>query len=142
MPYIALAKKNLLINSFLPAQLNYCLQMWMIHSRFTNNGINYLSTWKMSSSGFLLLDKNKNYNYCYKSHKISNLVLNPNFILILIPKPQNQTFPGPRIKVAEPDKNLKINTKKQNCCDLHLNWTIIIFESFVLSYCDSYYEYF
>ena len=127
---------------FTNAQLNFCLQIWMIHSRFTNKRINYLSTRKMSSSEFLLLNKNKNYSNCQKSHKITNLVLTPNFNLIPIPKPQNQTFPGPRIKLAEPDKNPKMNTTKQNYCDLLLNWTIIIFESFVLSYFDSSYEHF
>ena len=106
---------------FTNAQLNFCLQIWMIHSRFTNKRINYLSTRKMSSSEFLLLNKNKNYSNCYKSHKITNLVLTPNFNLIPIPKPHNQTFPGPRIKLAEPDKNPKMNTTKQNYCDLLLN---------------------
>ena len=69
VPYIVVAKKNLLMNSFFAAQFNYCPPIWIIHSRFRNNQV------KMHSSEFLLLDKNKSLNNSYKSRKNTNLVI-------------------------------------------------------------------
>ena len=40
---------------------------------------------------------------------------------------KNKTFPGPRTKVTEPEKNPKMNMTKQNYCDLHRNLTFVIF---------------
>ena len=50
----------------------------MIHSRFSNKRVKYLSKWKMPSSEFLLLNKNKNQNNSNKNYKNTNLVIIPN----------------------------------------------------------------
>ena len=134
-------KENLLINSFFAAQFNYCSLIWMIHSRFSNNRVKYLSTWKIPSSEFLLLNKNKNHNNSYNSYKNTNLVTIPKGIYFWFwfrNLSKNQTFPGTRIQVAEVEKNPKMNTMKQNYCAIN----IAIFVWFVLSYCNSSYGHF
>ena len=44
IPYILLAKKNLLMNSYFDAEISYCSLIWMIHSHFIKNRVKYLST--------------------------------------------------------------------------------------------------
>ena len=61
------------MNSFFAAQFN----MDDLY-RFSNNRVKYLSTCKMPSSKFLLLNKNKNHNNSYNSYKSTNLVIIPN----------------------------------------------------------------
>ena len=87
----------------------------------------------MSLSEFLLLNKIEKYkNNDYKSLKNTNLVIIPNsgvsFWFWFRNLSKNQAFPGPRIKVTDPEKNPKMNKTKQNYCDFRLNWTIVIFE--------------
>ena len=41
-PYMNIAKKKLLMNSFFISQFNYCPLIWMCHSRTINNKINSL----------------------------------------------------------------------------------------------------
>ena len=72
----------------------------------------------------------------YKRYKNTNLVIIPNgvsFWFWFRNLNKNQTFPEPRFKVAEPVKNPKMDTKKQNYCNLYRHWTIVIFEWFVIS---------
>ena len=40
--YMSLSKKKKLMNSFFNSQFNYCLLIWMFHSRIINNKINRL----------------------------------------------------------------------------------------------------
>ena len=105
----------------------------MILSRFSNNQVKYLSTWKMSLSDFLLLNKNENHhNNDYKTLKNTNLVTIPNsgvsFYFWFWNLSNNQSFPGSGIKLADLEKIPKMNTTKHSYCDLHLSWTIVIFE--------------
>ena len=70
----------------------------------------------MFSSEFLLLDKNKSYNINCKSYKNTNLVITPNglsFWFWFWKFSKNQNLPGPRIEVAQPEKNPKMDTTKQ-----------------------------
>ena len=41
-PYMNIAKRKLLMNSFFISQFNYCPLIWMCHSRTINNKINSL----------------------------------------------------------------------------------------------------
>ena len=70
----------------------------------------------MFSSEFLLLDKNKSYNINCKSYKNTTLVITPNglsFWFWFWKFSKNQNLPGPRIEVAQPEKNPKMDTTKQ-----------------------------
>ena len=40
-PYMDIRKRKLLLNAFFNAQFNYCLLIWMLHSRCNNNKIKY-----------------------------------------------------------------------------------------------------
>lgn len=62
----------------------------MTHGRFNKNRVKCLSTWKMPSSEFLLLNENKNYDKTCKSYKNTNLFIIPNGV-ILIPKSQQES---------------------------------------------------
>ena len=42
VPYMGLAEKKLQMNSFFPAQCNYCQLIWIIHNRSNNNRVKYL----------------------------------------------------------------------------------------------------
>ena len=41
-PYMELTKRRILMNAFFDSQFNYCLLIWMFHSRNLNNNINRL----------------------------------------------------------------------------------------------------
>ena len=41
-PYMNISKRKLILNSFFTSQFNYCLLVWMCHSRLINNKINRL----------------------------------------------------------------------------------------------------
>ena len=41
IPYIVLAKKYLLMNSFFAAQFIYCPLIWMVENRFINKRVKY-----------------------------------------------------------------------------------------------------
>ena len=41
-PYMGIAKKRILINTFFTSQFSYCPLVWMCHSRTNNNKINRL----------------------------------------------------------------------------------------------------
>ena len=59
VPDIVLAKKNLLMNSFFPAQFSYCAPIRTIHSRFRYNWLKCLSTWRYLKVNFFYLIKTK-----------------------------------------------------------------------------------
>ena len=42
IPYMDIAKRRLLMNSFFASQFNYCPLVWMCHHRSVNNKINRL----------------------------------------------------------------------------------------------------
>ena len=70
----------------------FSLTNMVIHSRFSNNRVKYFSAWKIFSSEFLLLNKNKNHKNICKIYKNTNLVIIPAgvFFLILILEPQQE----------------------------------------------------
>ena len=41
-PYMNLQKRNILMNAFFNARINYCLLIWMLHSCQNNNEIKHL----------------------------------------------------------------------------------------------------
>ena len=100
--------------------------IWKIHSRFSINRAKYLSIWKRSSSKFLLLNKNKNHNNSYKSYKNTNLVTFPMVFPSGSDKESNLFWAENLVNqtLAEPEKNPKMNTTKQN---LHCNYPVGIY---------------
>ena len=103
--------------------------IWKIHSRFSINRAKYLSTWKRSSSKFLLLNKSKNHNNSYKSYKNTNLVTFPMVFPSGSDKELNHFWAENLVNqtLAGPEKNPKMNTTKQNYCDLHRNYPVGIY---------------
>ena len=78
-------------------QFNVCPLTWMIHSRFSNNRVKRLSTWKISSSEIILRNGNKNHNNSYKRYTSTNQVIIPNgvsFWFWFWNLSKNKTFPG------------------------------------------------
>ena len=87
----------------------------MIHIRFSNNGVKHLSTWKMSTSEFLLPNKIKKHNKSYKKYESTNLVIIPNGVSVWFWNlSKNQTFPEPKDEYDETIL-LWFTSKLDNC---------------------------
>ena len=71
MPYMSLERKKLLMNSFFSALFNYCILIWMLHSRNSNTFPSTCLKWQSSFEELLSKDGTVTIDHWNKKWMIS-----------------------------------------------------------------------